>query len=226
MREPRNRIASMIGDKWGDPTKGEDMLRYDEVKQIAREAGFGEFRGPIEYGVSDLWTSEWNHLGQTLTLDYYAAPMPKGDRVLIRVKEGREIFAASNRDIETRHGDTANGLRNALSEYRELCKLEDKLQDYARDHRQELIKYLGATPNEQVVYSLNTETVKTFVQSAHYINPEKQYPVLSKSEWKEVTEKAIDSLRNYMEDYYLPDSFEEVIGMAMDDVTRERGAER
>ena len=29
-----------------------------------------------------------------------------------------------------------------------------------------------------------------------------------------------------MEDYYLPDSFEEVIGMAMDDVTRERGKER
>jgi hypothetical protein len=216
----------MIEIKWGDPTKGEDMLRYDEVKQIAQEAGFGEFRGPIEYGASDLWTSEWNHLGQTLTLDYYAAPMPEGDRVLIRVKEGREVFAASNGDIETRHGDTANGIRNALSEYKELCKFEDKLQDYASDHRQELIKYLGATPNEQVVYSLNTETVKTFVQSAQYINPEKQFPALSKSEWNEVTEKAIGSLRDYMEDYYLPDSFEEVIGMAMDDVTREQESER
>ena len=68
--------------------------------------------------------------------------------------------------------------------------------------------------------------VERFIPQKEYINPEKQFPALSKSEWTEVTEKAIDSLRDYMEDYYLPDSFEEVIGMAMDDVTRERGKER
>jgi hypothetical protein len=199
------------------------MLRYDEVKQIAQEAGFGEFRGPMEYGASDLMTSEWNHLGQTLTLDYYAAPMPEGDRILVRVKDGREIFAASNEDIETRHGDTASELRNALSEYGELCKLEDRIQDYASSHRDELIEFLGATPNEQVVASLDTETVRSLAQC---MDSERHFPALSKGEWDEVAEKAVDTLRVYMEDYYLPDNIDEVIGMALSHVTMGRDAER
>lgn len=199
------------------------MLRYDEVKQIAQEAGFGKFRGPLEYGVSDLWTSEWNHLGQTLTLDYYAASMPEGDRIQVRVKGGREIFAASNADIDGRHGDTASELRNALSEYGELCRLEDRIQDYASSHRDELIKYLDATPNEQVVASLDTETVRSLAQC---MDSERHFPALSKREWDEVAEKAVDTLRVYMEDYYLPDNIDEVIGMAISHVAMGRDAER